>query len=140
MSLVITLNHPPRNPLTLCSHPSPPLWTPSVPSTPDQRDPHPPLLGCPILCGLVEQSCEQLRGNGRDQTVLMIYLTIFFFFQISPLVCQQPNLPSTVKKSTPLPQTPGNCFPCSCPSSTLPHPHLLPASLLMTLLPTLPRK
>ena len=215
MSLVITLNHPPRNPLTLCSHPSPPTHragnqlnliftrscgtsalsvTPlpvsdhhfvdfsiplkssppllssshivttrrnlkslspstfastvlfSLPSierfsqlyTDESSDTllsslsssfdslcsdlHRPCLGCPFLCGLVEQSCEQLRGNGRDQTVLMIYLTIFSFFQISPLVCQQPNLPPTGTKSTPLPQTPGNCFPCSRPSSTLPHP------------------
>ena len=133
-----SLNYLQMNLQTLCYPPSP--WIPSVPSTPDQRDPHRPRLGCPILCRLVEQSCEQLRGNGRDQTVLMIYLTIFSFFQISPLVCQQPNLPSTGTKSTPLPQTPGNCSPCSRPSSTLPHPHLLPASLLMTLLPTLHRK
>ena len=135
-----SLNYLQMNLQTLCYPPSPPPWIPSVPSTPDQRDPHRPCLGCPILCGLVEQSCEQLRGNGRDQTVLMIYLTIFSFFQISPLVCQQPNLPSNGPKSTTPPQTPGNCFPCSRPSSTLPHPHLLPASLLMTLLPTLPRK
>ena len=47
-------------------------------------------------------------------------------------MCQQPKLPSTGTKSTPLPRTPGNGFPCSRPSSTLPHPHLLPASLLMT--------
>ena len=140
MSLVITLNHPPRNPLTLCSHPSPPLWTPSVPSTPDLRVPNQPLLGFSNLCGLIEQSYGQLRGNGRDQTVLMIYLNIFAFSQISPPLCQQPNLPSTVPKSTPPPQTPGNCFSCSLPSSTLLPLHLLPTSLLMTLLPTLPRR
>ena len=52
---------------------------------------------------------------------------------------QQPNLPSTCQRSTPLPPAPGNYFSCSLLSSPL-LPLLLPPSLLMTLQLTLPRK
>ena len=36
--------------------------------------------------------CRQLRGNGRDQTVLMNSLTTFTSSLTSLLLCQQPNL------------------------------------------------
>jgi len=51
---------------------SPPPWTHSAHSPPDQHDPLLPLRGCPKLCRLVEQSCGQLRENGGNQTLLMI--------------------------------------------------------------------